>query len=65
MKIQPIINEEQYDLYLDKINDLMDRDPSTSSEEGKLLKAMAALVEDYEMKHDWVFSAQTLNTKKT
>lgn len=59
------MNEEQYHQYLDKINDLMDKDPSTSSEEGKLLKAMATLVEDYEMKHDWIFSAHKLNAKKT
>lgn len=57
MKIQPIINEEQYHRYLIMINDLMDKDPSKSSEEGKLLQAMATLVEDYEMKQEWVFSA--------
>jgi antitoxin component HigA of HigAB toxin-antitoxin module len=65
MEFQRIINKEQYHQYLDKINDLMDTDPSNSSEEGKLLAAMATLVEDYEMKQRWIFSAEKLNDVKT
>lgn len=58
MNIQPLINEEQYHRCLHEINDLMDMDPSNSSEEGKLLNAMATLVENYELKQGWVFRAK-------
>lgn len=53
LEIRAIRNKEQYLLYLDKIDKLMDRDPSRLSKEGQLLETLAILVEDYEKKQHW------------
>jgi HTH-type transcriptional regulator/antitoxin HigA len=51
--IRVIRSKKQYQEYLDKINSLMDTDPSPSSEEGQLLETLTILVEDYERKKGW------------
>jgi len=53
LEIRAIRNKEQYLLYLDKIDKLMDSDPSRLSKEGQLLETLAILVEDYEKKQHW------------
>lgn len=53
LEIRAIRNKEQYLLYLDKIDKLMDSDPSRLSKEGQLLETLAILVEDYEKKQQW------------
>ncbi len=53
LEIRAIRNKEQYLLYLDTIDKLMDSDPSRLSKEGQLLETLAILVEDYERKQQW------------
>jgi antitoxin component HigA of HigAB toxin-antitoxin module len=47
-EIRSIRSKKQYQEYLNKINILMDTDPSANSEEGQLLETLAIIVEDYE-----------------
>lgn len=51
--IRAIRSKKQYQEYLDKIDSLMDTDPSPSSDEGQLLETLTILVEDYERKKGW------------
>jgi HTH-type transcriptional regulator / antitoxin HigA len=53
LEIRAIRNKEQYMLYLNTIDKLMDSDPSRLSKEGQLLETLAILVEDYERKQQW------------
>lgn len=52
-EIRVIRSKKQYQEYLDKIDALMDIDPSPNSEDGQLLETLAILVEDYEEKQGW------------
>lgn len=51
--IRAIRSKKQYQEYLDKIDVLMDADPSPNSDEGQLLETLTILVEDYEKKKGW------------
>ncbi|HZX74107.1 MAG TPA: helix-turn-helix domain-containing protein [Cyclobacteriaceae bacterium] len=51
--IRVIRSKKQYQEYLDKIDKLMDTDPSPNSVEGQLLETLTILVEDYERKQGW------------
>jgi HTH-type transcriptional regulator / antitoxin HigA len=48
MKIKPIHNEEQYELYLSKIEELMDANPQQGTDEADLLEVLSVLTEKYE-----------------
>ncbi len=52
-EIRAIRNKKQYQRYLNRINELMDSDPSRSSKEGQLIETLAILVEDYEKRKHW------------
>lgn len=52
-EIRVIRSKKQYQEYLDKIDALMDTDPSPHSDDGRLLETLAILVEDYEEKQGW------------
>lgn len=53
LQIRAIRSAKQYTAYLTEIDRLMDKDPSPSSEDGKLLETLAILVEEYERKKGW------------
>jgi HTH-type transcriptional regulator / antitoxin HigA len=57
VEIRAIRSRKQYLEYLEKINSLMDNDPSTNSTEGELLETLAILAEDYERKKGWEIPA--------
>lgn len=52
-EIRAIRSQKQYQEYLNKIDKLMDNDPSPNSPEGQLLETLTILVEDYERKKGW------------
>jgi len=56
-EIRSIRSKKQYQEYLNKINILMDTDPSANSEEGQLLETLAIIVEDYERRQGWEIPA--------
>lgn len=52
-EIRVIRSKKQYQEYLDRIDALMDIDPSPNSDDGQLLETLVILVEDYEEKQGW------------
>lgn len=52
-EIRAIRTKKQYQNYMDRIDTLMDEDPSPSTENGQLLETLTILVEDYEEKQRW------------
>jgi HTH-type transcriptional regulator/antitoxin HigA len=56
-EIRAIRTKKQYQEYLEKIDSLMDNDPSPNSSEGELLEILTILVEDYERKKGWEIPA--------
>lgn len=56
-EIRAIRSKKQYQEYLEKIDSLMDSDPSPNSSEGELLEILAIIVEDYERKKGWEISS--------
>ena len=55
--IRVIRSKKQHQEYLDKIDKLMDIDPSLNSVEGQLLETLTILVEDYERRQGWELPA--------
>ena len=56
-EIRAIRSRKQYHEYLDRIDKLMDTDPSPNTEEGQLLETLSILVEDYEKRQGWELPA--------
>ncbi len=52
-EVRAIRSKNQYQKYLEDIDLLMERDPSPSSKDGKLLETLAILIEDYEKRMGW------------
>ncbi|HRJ30443.1 MAG TPA: transcriptional regulator [Cyclobacteriaceae bacterium] len=52
-EIRAIRSKKQYEEFLDKIDLLMEEDPSPNSANGRLLETLTILVEDYETKQGW------------
>ena len=50
IKIKVIKTEEDYMEALKTIEDLMNKNPETESEDGEILELLSTLVEDYESK---------------
>jgi HTH-type transcriptional regulator/antitoxin HigA len=55
MKLKPIRTEKEYDEALDRVDELMERDPEMGSEQSDELEILVMLIEKYEEKY-WAIS---------
>lgn len=51
--VTAIRTKSQYLLYLKKVDELIDVDPSVESSDGKLLETLTILIEHFERKQGW------------